>query len=255
MQTNYSNFNYRDKQTPSEMTNENSSSKAEEKSQISKKIPNSPETASNRNFNIKELDIDTSNDEVLKAQTQASRVFHLPREKNILLEKLQEKVSKIYKKTIQNLPHDQQARQNYLDWANKSKNALDKFVSIIKDIETISIPEDSSKEVLRFKDSGLKLERYPDGKLYAQLNVFIGKGAHKVVKISVDLSTLEPDVARATIKLHEKTPDIENEIKMQNLLDEPEFVRILATCSYVGKNKTPKFGIMMEICDGGTYDR
>lgn len=36
MQTNYSNFNYRDKQTPSEMTNENSSSKAEEKSQISK---------------------------------------------------------------------------------------------------------------------------------------------------------------------------------------------------------------------------
>lgn len=263
MQINNPQFDYHNKSfpgKPAEKKSEDSPSFTKESSVRSKIGETKKE--SNIAFGIKEISLDSDEEDtsVQKTNSSATTVFKLPPKKEGILENLQKKIQQVY---LQYQKHEPQL-------AKKSKGSLNQFITSIKKIETITIPQESSENVQKFTDSGLKLERYPDGKLYAILKVFIGKGMQKTVKVSVDLDSFS-SVARATINLEEQQSrgqdiekikrDLEHEIKIQSLLDEPEFVKVLASCSYTGKNSAPKIGIIMEHCNGGnlrdfglTYD-
>jgi serine/threonine protein kinase len=196
-------------------------------------------------FSVQEIDLsgsESDTESVGKTTATALPIIQQLQNKGEALKILQEKVKIVYSSYS----------KEQVEQAKKAELSLNHFISAMK--TEIELPEKSSGFQHYTHETGLKLEHYPEGKLkdFALLKVFLGEGANKIVKMSVDLNAFKP-AARAAVDISDinVARDLNNEIDIQSQLEGPEFLEILATCNYVGKNLAPKMGIMMPYCEKG----
>ena len=142
-----------------------------------KNSTNNGQSLSRRQLEL--LDSEAHSD-IQKISTITRITFQLSNNKKEALVKLQKKIAAVYMAYKEMEP----------ERAATSEKALNRFIATVANIETIEVPETSST-AQRFKEptTGIRIIHDPNGKLYAQLNVFIAKGTQNTVKFAIDFHT------------------------------------------------------------------
>lgn len=241
-----SSFNYSNKPINPSINPENTESptkkiKENKESQVFNQTQKQKENETKQDLSLKiqEIELSDLDPEEQKISSTAVSTLNLPKQKDDL-DKLKWKIANIYKKYKEKNP----------EIFEKSKKSLIDFLFTLYKFDSVTLPKDLNT-LSHVKDpiTGLKFEKYTETP-FILLNILIGKGSQKTIKVAIHPSTLDV-MARGSVTGKE-IKNVENELKFNSLVkNEPEFLQILGVCNYVGKNGVPKLGMLMEHCAGG----